>query len=112
MSIVACLKWVSHPGEPDDERFAGMSAADQSALEFALRQGEATGLPVVAVTVGPAGAADRSRRRPERDGSPAFGSEPLHHFSDVGRPRAKRPPRGFRAMCETQPRQPTWRVCW
>lgn len=56
MSIVACLKWVSHPGEPDDERFAGMSAADQSALEFALRQGEATGLPVIAVTVGPAGA--------------------------------------------------------
>lgn len=56
MIIVACLKWVSHPGEPSDERFAGMSAADQSALEFALRQGEATGLPVVAVTVGPAGA--------------------------------------------------------
>lgn len=56
MSIVACLKWVSHPGEPADERFAGMSAADQSALEFALRQGEATGQPVIAITVGPAGA--------------------------------------------------------
>ncbi|MEY4339985.1 MAG: hypothetical protein RLZ14_1835 [Actinomycetota bacterium] len=56
MSIVACLKWVNHPNEPRDERFAGMSAADQSALEFALRQGEATGLPVVAITVGPAGA--------------------------------------------------------
>ncbi|MEY4607615.1 MAG: hypothetical protein RLY45_2375, partial [Actinomycetota bacterium] len=27
--IVACLKWVSHPGEPDDERFAGMSPADR-----------------------------------------------------------------------------------
>jgi electron transfer flavoprotein beta subunit len=56
MSIVACLKWANHPGEPGDERFAGMSAADQSALEFALRQGDATGLPVLAITLGPAGA--------------------------------------------------------
>ena len=56
MSIVACVKWVSHPGEPHDERFAGMSMADQSALEFALRQGERLGLPVTVITVGPAGA--------------------------------------------------------
>ncbi|MDO8391656.1 MAG: mycofactocin-associated electron transfer flavoprotein beta subunit [Actinomycetota bacterium] len=55
-SIVACLKWVAHPGEPNDERFAGMSPADQSALEFALQQGAAMGVGVVAVTVGPAGA--------------------------------------------------------
>lgn len=53
MSIVACLKWVSHPGEPDDERFSGMSPADQAALEFALQQAQATGDEVVAITVGP-----------------------------------------------------------
>ena len=56
MTIVACLKWVAHPGEPADERFAGMSPADQSALEFALQQAAASSEQVVAVTVGPAGA--------------------------------------------------------
>lgn len=56
MGIVACLKWVSHPGEPHDERFSGMSPADQSALEWALRQGELLGVGVTAVTVGPSGA--------------------------------------------------------
>jgi electron transfer flavoprotein beta subunit len=56
VSIVACLRWVSHPGEPHDERFSGMSHADQSALEFALRQGEQLGLGVTAITVGPTGA--------------------------------------------------------
>ncbi len=56
MTIVACLKWVSHPGEPHDERFSGMSPADQSALEFALRQAEQTGTGVTAITVGPSGA--------------------------------------------------------
>ncbi|MFM2078463.1 MAG: hypothetical protein RJA49_2353 [Actinomycetota bacterium] len=58
MSIVVCLKWASHPGEPHDERFSGMSAADQSALEFALQQAEQLGHAdgVTAVTVGPAGA--------------------------------------------------------
>lgn len=54
--IVVCLKWVTHPGEPHDERFAGMSPADQSALEFALQQGAAMGVGVTAVTVGPAAA--------------------------------------------------------
>lgn len=56
MTIVACLKWVAHPGEPTDERFAGMSPADQSALEFALQQAAAIGQEVLALTVGPAGA--------------------------------------------------------
>ncbi len=56
MTIIACLKWVAHPGEPNDERFAGLSPADQSALEFALQQGAAMGLPVTVVTLGPAGA--------------------------------------------------------
>ncbi len=59
--IVACLKWVSHPGEPNDERFAGMSPADQSALEFALVQAAACGEGVTAVTVGPP-AADKVLR--------------------------------------------------
>lgn len=52
--IVVCLKWVTHPGEPHDERFAGISPADQSALEFALQQGATMGVGVTAVTVGPA----------------------------------------------------------
>lgn len=56
MTLYACLKWVGHPTEPDDERLAGMSPADESALEFALRQGERLGVGVTAVTVGPAGA--------------------------------------------------------
>jgi electron transfer flavoprotein beta subunit len=56
MTIVACVKWVSHPGEPHDERFSGMSAADESALELALRQGELLGVGVTVITVGPKGA--------------------------------------------------------
>ena len=52
-TVVACLKWVTHPGEPHDERFAGMSPADQSALEFALVHAAALGVGVTAVTVGP-----------------------------------------------------------
>ena len=51
--IVACLKWVTHPGEPNDARYAGMSPADQSALEFALAQAAATDGEVTVVTVGP-----------------------------------------------------------
>ena len=54
--IVACLKWVSHPSEPDDERFAGMSPADRAALEMALQQAASMGDTVTAITVGPAGA--------------------------------------------------------
>jgi electron transfer flavoprotein beta subunit len=56
MTIVACVKWVSHPGEPHDERFSGMSPADESALELALRQGELLGVGVTVITVGPKGA--------------------------------------------------------
>jgi electron transfer flavoprotein beta subunit len=51
-SIVVCLKWVYSPTEPGDDRFATLSAADEAALECALRHGEVTGLPVHAVTVG------------------------------------------------------------
>lgn len=61
LQIAVCLKWVAHPGEPDDERFSGMSAADASALEWALRHAEharARGVDaeVTAATVGPVGA--------------------------------------------------------
>lgn len=56
MSIIACLKWISHPGDPHDERFSGLSAADESALEFALRQAAMLGTGVTAITVGPSGA--------------------------------------------------------
>jgi len=61
VAIAVCLKWVAHPGEPDDERFSGMSAADASALEWALRQADEArrqgrAATVTAVTVGPAGA--------------------------------------------------------
>ena len=75
--IAACLKWVDHRPEFDaygapsspDARFAGVSAADQAALEWALRcrdawlgtgagNGPDTGSgeydEVVAITVGPA----------------------------------------------------------
>ncbi|HQV56594.1 MAG TPA: hypothetical protein PKV27_01185 [Ilumatobacteraceae bacterium] len=55
-TIVACMKWVSTQTDSDDDRFAGISAADQAALEFALRHGELTGTPVTAITLGPAGA--------------------------------------------------------
>lgn len=56
-SVAACLKWTARPGEPrTDERFAGVSEADRSALEVALQLGERLGIGVVAVAVGPAGA--------------------------------------------------------
>ena len=54
MTVVACLKWVT-PRADDDDRFAGISAADQSALEFAL-QSARDGEDVVAVVAGPASA--------------------------------------------------------
>jgi len=56
-AVVACLKWVTHPGEPHDQRFAGISPADQSALEFALVQAAALGTGVTVITAGPAAAA-------------------------------------------------------
>ena len=54
MTVVACLKWVT-PRADDDDRFAGISAADQSALEFALQSAQ-PGEDVVAVCAGPVGA--------------------------------------------------------
>jgi electron transfer flavoprotein beta subunit len=56
--IVACLKWTARPGAPDqvDDRFAGVSAADQAALEVALGLAGHLGVEVTAIAVGPAGA--------------------------------------------------------
>jgi electron transfer flavoprotein beta subunit len=59
--IAACLKWVDRRPEIDpltgavaiDARSAGLSDADQAALEWALRTAEAWGHDVVAMTAGP-----------------------------------------------------------
>ena len=55
MIVAVCLKWVTPVGR-DDDRFAGVSAADQAALESALVWAERTGTDVMVVTVGPVGA--------------------------------------------------------
>ena len=55
MGIAVCIKWSLPPTEPD-ERFSGVSLADQAALESALVESERTGLPLTVVTAGPAGA--------------------------------------------------------
>jgi electron transfer flavoprotein beta subunit len=59
MTVVACLKWLT-PADGDD-RFGGMSRADASALELALRLGAARGEPVIAITLGPPAADDALR---------------------------------------------------
>jgi len=61
-AVGVCLKWVERRPEVDpltgevatDARTSGASAADRSALEWALRLGEAWGCEVVAVTAGAA----------------------------------------------------------
>lgn len=55
VSVAVCLKWVTPVGR-DDDRFAGVSAADQAALESALVWAERVGADVTVVTVGPVGA--------------------------------------------------------
>jgi electron transfer flavoprotein beta subunit len=61
--IAVCLKWTAQEPDvdPGDVRFAGVSHADQAALETALVLGARTGGPVTAVTVGPL-AAERALR--------------------------------------------------
>jgi electron transfer flavoprotein beta subunit len=58
--IGVCLKWVDTRPEVDsagsttaDNRFSGISRADQAALEWALRCGEQWNQPVTVVSVGP-----------------------------------------------------------
>ncbi len=67
--VAACLTWSDQRPEVDpltgttleDARSSRMSAADQAALECALRTAAATGAEVIAVTVGPSGADDALR---------------------------------------------------
>ena len=57
IDIAVCLKWAARPGVVDaDERFAGVSAADQAALETALVLAERSRGSVTAVTAGPVAA--------------------------------------------------------
>ena len=61
MKVGVCLKWVSLRPDVDpltgvvhtDDRFSGISLADQAALEWALRMGEAWDAPVTVASVGP-----------------------------------------------------------
>jgi electron transfer flavoprotein beta subunit len=53
MTIAVCWKWLA---EGDDERWAGVSPADEAALELALRLAEARDDTVTVVTAGPPGA--------------------------------------------------------
>ena len=89
--IAACLKWVDRRPEIDplnaqvrtDARSAGASAADEAALEWALRTGAVTGRPVLAVSAGPP-AAEAVLRQALAAGAdravlvPLAGAEPSH----------------------------------
>jgi electron transfer flavoprotein beta subunit len=54
MTIAVCWKWLA---EGDDERWAGVSPADEAALELALRLADARGDTVTVLTAGAPGAA-------------------------------------------------------
>ncbi len=71
--IAVCVKWVADRCEPGDDRFAGISEADQAALELALRQAELAATrgehhDVVVVTAGPP-SAERALRDALADGA-------------------------------------------
>lgn len=55
MTITVCIKWVL-PNRDGDERFAGISLADQAALETGLRIAEARNEACSVITIGPASA--------------------------------------------------------
>jgi electron transfer flavoprotein beta subunit len=50
--VGVCLNWVDSATEPGDHRFAGLSLADQAALELALRHAATAATTVHAVSVG------------------------------------------------------------
>lgn len=52
MRLTVCWKWVAVDGDTPDERWAGVSAADEAALEVALRLADPAA-DVVVVTAGP-----------------------------------------------------------
>ena len=55
--IAVCLKWTAPPGaDVSDDRFAGVSPADRSALETGLRLAAAWDMQVMALSAGPPGA--------------------------------------------------------
>jgi electron transfer flavoprotein beta subunit len=62
--IAVCMKWIDHRPDVDrltgevhtDSRTSGASDADQAALEWGLRTGDAWRADVVAITAGPAAA--------------------------------------------------------
>jgi len=60
MTIAVCLKWINASGQPEttdaDDRYMGISYADQAALEYALRCAERNNEDVLVVTAGPEGA--------------------------------------------------------
>lgn len=99
-SIVVCVKWTAPPGaDVSDDRFAGVSAADQAALETAL-PGQTCRAEVVVATVGPDGA-DRAFR----DGL-ACGASPS---GPLGSMRGRTP--NFAMSPSSSPRwraRPTW----
>ncbi len=54
MRVGVCWKWVSLDNEIDpDRRWAGVSAADEAALEVALQLAESSSIGVTVVTLGP-----------------------------------------------------------
>ncbi|MEK7425461.1 MAG: mycofactocin-associated electron transfer flavoprotein beta subunit [Actinomycetota bacterium] len=70
--IAVCLKFTARGG-PDDDRFSGVSAADQAALETALLLSAAGGDEVLAVAAGP-----RAVRRILRDALACGARRALH----------------------------------
>jgi electron transfer flavoprotein beta subunit len=71
--IAACLKWL--------ESAEAISPADQAALELALRHGERSGQPVMAVTLGPAAA-----RRAARDALASGAHHAVHVLTNGATP--------------------------
>ncbi|MGE5210645.1 MAG: hypothetical protein ACM3MM_05230, partial [Acidobacteriota bacterium] len=77
MKIAVCWKWVSLDREREaDRRWSGVSAADEAALEVALRIAEATGpdgtVDVTVICLGPAGATTCSATRSPPARRPRF----------------------------------------
>ena len=82
-SIGVCLKWVQSINEPGDDRFATTSAADQAALEMALRQAETIGGSVKVVSVGPDGAVRALRSAIATGAHQAIHLHTTHHLDSA-----------------------------
>lgn len=86
VTVAVCLKWVTPVGR-DDDRFAGVSAADQAALESALEYAEHTNTEVTVLTVGPVGAERALRDALACGASRAVrvDADPTAHSADIAR---------------------------